>query len=131
LSLNHYALITALVQVDATFETSGLGGMTVTCDGASNVKREALLNVLVVNKMRPVHLDTMDTEGARKTGQFIATFLIETLKSRKIAERVYSCVMDSASNNKAAAKIIEREFPWITCCPCFTHIMDLFLKVST
>jgi hypothetical protein len=72
-------------------------------------------------------LKAVDTCGEVKDAAFIAARITEAIHEVG-AENVIQVVTDSAAVCKAAGKIIEQSFPWITWTPCTPHCLDLLLE---
>lgn len=113
--------------LEAYKEQVSFSGATITSDGWSDVRRRPLLNLLVVSPKGELYLKAVDTCGEVKDATFIAARLAEAIHEVG-AENVVQVVMDSAAVCKAAGRLIEEQFPWITWTPCTPHCLDLLLE---
>lgn len=111
----------------ASFQESlQLTGATAISDGWSDVRRRPLLNLLVVSPKGEMFLKAV-TGGETKDAAYIAARLIAAIRDVG-AENVIQVVTDSAAVCKAAGRLVEKEFPWITWTPCTPHCLDLLLE---
>jgi hypothetical protein len=104
-----------------------LTGATITSDGWSDVRKRPLLNLLVVSPKGEMFLKAVDTGGETKDAVYIAEQLIDCIREVG-ADNVIQVVTDSAAICKAASKLVEQEFSWITWTPCTPHCLDLLLE---
>jgi len=112
----------------ASFQESlQLIGATITNDGWSNVRRRPLLNLLVVSSKGEMFLKVVDTGGETKDAAYIAGQLIDCIREVG-ADNVIQVITDSAVVCKAAGRLVEQEFSWITWTPCTPHCLDLLLE---
>lgn len=102
-------------------------GGTLVSDGWSNVKNKPLLNFVLVCPKGEVFVDSIDTSGEEKTGQFIADGITKQINDIG-PQNVIQVVTDSAANCKSSWSIITATFPHITCGPCSAHCVDLLLE---
>ena len=65
------------------------------------------------------------TEGGKKDAAYIASNVISVVK-HFCAEDVVQVFMDGA--NKAKWPIVIKEFPWIICSWCVSHVTDLWFE---
>ncbi len=112
----------------ASFQKSlQLTGVTITSDGWSDVRKRPLLNLLLVSPKGEMFLKAVDTRGETKDAAYIAGQLIDCIREVG-ADSVIQVVTDSAAVCKAAGKLVEQEFSWITWTPCTPHCLDLLLE---
>jgi len=104
-----------------------LTGATITSDGWSDVRRCPLLNLLVVSSKGEMFLKAVDTGGETKDAAYIAEQLIDCIREVG-ADNVIQVVTYSAAVCKAAGRLVEQEFFWITWTPCTPHCLDLLLE---
>jgi len=104
-----------------------LTGATITSDGWSDVRRCPLLNLLVVSSKGEMFLKAVDTGGETKDAAYIAEQLIDCIWEVG-ADNVIQVVTYSAAVCKAAGRLVEQEFFWITWTPCTPHCLDLLLE---
>jgi hypothetical protein len=82
-------------------------GVSVVSDGWTNVKNEALINVIASNSRGSMFLYAEDFSGLEKTGDNIAQFLLKAIDEIG-PSNVLQVVTDNASNCKAAGREIEK-----------------------
>jgi len=112
----------------ASFQESlQLTGATITNDRWSNVRRRPLLNQFVVSPKGEMFLKAVNTGGETKDVAYIAGQLIDCIREVG-ADSVIQVVIDSATVCKAAGRLVEQEFSWITWTPCTPHCLDLLLE---
>lgn len=70
---------------------------------------------------------SVDTSGMTKSGEYTANLMIEDIIDIG-PTRVVCVVTDTCNTMRKAWKIVEKEFPWISCCPCQTHCPSLLLN---
>jgi hypothetical protein len=104
-----------------------LTGATITSDEWSDVRRRPLLNLLVVSPKGEMFLKAVDMGGETKDAAYIAEQLIDCIREVG-ADSVIQVVTDSAVVCKAAGRLVEQEFSWITWTPCTPHCLDLLLE---
>lgn len=103
-------------------------GCTVVSDGWDDVERNHLINFLVATPRGAFfdgtfRLDSNDHEDAKLVAKLISDEI-----ERHGALNVVQVCTDTCSVMQAAWKIIEKEFPWITCTCCAPHVLSLLLK---
>ena len=103
-------------------------GGTVVSDGWDDVERQHLINFMVVTRKGSffdgtVKLTSKDHEDAQAVFELLAAE-IERVGRYKI---VQVCT-DTCSVMKAAWKLIEAKYPWITCTCCGPHVLNLLIK---
>ncbi len=91
------------------------------------MRRRPLLNLLVVFPKGEMFLKVVDTGGEIKDVAYIAGQLIDCIRE-VVADNVIQVVTDSAVVCKAAGKLVEQEFSWITWTPCTPHCLDVLLE---
>jgi len=112
----------------ASFQESlQLTGATITSDGWSDVHRRPLLNLLIVSSKGEMFFKAIDTGGETKDIAYIAGQLIDCIREVG-ADSIIQVVTDSAAVCKAADRLVEQEFSWITWTPCTPHCLDLLLE---
>lgn len=123
------ALARKLRQEEAPLRQSVLQyGGTVMSDGWDSIDREHLINQLVGTSKGvffdgTVKLGSTDHEDA----SMVASVFRATI-ARTGALAVIQLCSDTCNVMKAAWKMIEKEYPWITATPCGTHVLNLELK---
>jgi hypothetical protein len=109
----------------ASFQESlQLIGATITSDEWSDVRRRLLLNLLVVSPKGEMFLKAVDTGGETKDVAYITRQLIDCIREVG-ANSVIQVVTNSTVVCKAAGRLVEQEFSWITWMPCTPHCLDL------
>lgn len=105
-----------------------LHGCTVVSDGWDDVERNHLINFLVSTTHGSffdgtVKLTSEDKEDAKAVARHISDEI-----ERVGALNVVQVVTDTCSVMKAAWRLIEAKYPWITCSGCAAHVLSLLLK---
>ena len=100
---------------------------TVVSDGWDDVQKNHLINFLCGNSAGmffdgTLQLTSDDSEDATK----VAKLICDEIKLVGKLD-IIQVVTDTCSVMKAAWKIIEKEFPWITCTCCGPHVLSLEL----
>jgi hypothetical protein len=72
-------------------------------------------------------LKAVDTGGETKDAAYIARQLIDYIREVG-ANSVIQVVTDSAAVCKAASRLVEQEFSWITWTSCTPHCLDLLFE---
>lgn len=103
-------------------------GGTVVSDGWDDVSKNHLINFLCGNSKGfffdgTIKLTSEDSENAERVAELICQEIINVG-----ALSIVQVVTDTCSVMKAAWKIIEKAFPWITCTCCAPHVLSLELK---
>lgn len=109
-------------------ETCVKHGCTVVSDGWDDVEKTHLINFLVATQKGAFFDGTFKlSSGDAEDAQAVATLMAKQI--RHVGElTVVQVVTDTCSVMKAAWKILEKEFPWITCTCCAPHVLSLLLK---
>ncbi len=89
-------------------------GCALVSDGWSDTCFRPLLNALVALPDGTVFLAATDTSGETKDAAYLARFLGEHIKKLG-KDTVVAVITDSASANKAAGDLLEKEFPHLWC----------------
>lgn len=97
-------------------------------DGWSDAEYNHLVNLLVATNKGAffdgtIKLGSEDQENATAVAKIISDHI-----KRIGATSVVQVVTDTCAVMKAAWKIVEKEFPWITCTCCAPHVLSLLLK---
>jgi len=112
----------------ASFQESlQLIGATITSDRWSDVRRRPLLKLLIVFSKGEMFFKVVDTGGETKDAAYIGGQLIDCIREVG-ADNVIQVVTDSAVVCKAAGRLVEQKFSWITWTPCTPHCLDLLLE---
>jgi len=103
-------------------------GVILVGDGATNVKRQPVMNVIAVRGTTKEFIEAFDCRGLTKDANFICnqfTRVIETLYagSQKTVTGVFQ---DNAT--RGSWELIERKHPWIVAGACQPHVLDLLLE---
>lgn len=110
------------LQADAQF------GLTVVCDGWDQCDGEHLINLLAVGRTRVYFLGTVEisssiAEDAPQVAKTISTGILQVGPINCV-----QVVTDTCTTMKAAWRIVEKQFPWVTCSSCMPHVLNLLLK---
>jgi quercetin dioxygenase-like cupin family protein len=103
--------------------TASRVGITLVGDGATNVNRQPILNVLFVRGDRVEFVKAQDCSGHVKDGRFIADDIIGVIERLDDPKSVVLVLMDNAT--RKAWPLIEAACPWVVCGPCGPHVADL------
>ena len=103
--------------------TASRVGITLVGDGATNVNRQPILNVLFVRGDRVEFVKAQDCSGHVKNGRFIADDIISVIEGLEDPQSVVLVLMDNAT--RSAWPLIEAACPWVVCGPCGPHVADL------
>lgn len=103
-------------------------GGTVCSDGWDTVQRDHLINMLVGTFKGmffdgTIELDSNDHENADQVAEFLRQFIERTGRLG-----VVQIVTDTCSVMKAAWKVLENHYKWLTATCCGTHVLSLELK---
>ncbi|KAK3270438.1 hypothetical protein CYMTET_10132 [Cymbomonas tetramitiformis] len=100
-------------------------GTTIVSDGASDINRRPILNLLNVSPHLVEFACASDCSGLVKDAPYIAGIVISYVLSLPDPRSVVQVIMDNAT--RASWVIIEEFLPWVTCSPCSIHVDDLEL----
>ena len=112
-------------------------GVCIVSDGASDVNRRPILDVLSVSGGLVEYVDAKDCSGHVKDAKYISDYIcehIEGLALREDAEgktdpdapkSVVMVLMDNAT--RSSWPLIEKRCPWVTCGPCVPHVLNLLV----
>jgi hypothetical protein len=111
--------------IDAARATTARVGVTLVGDGATNVKRQPILN-LSVQANRVEFIKAQNCAGMVKSNRFIADDMIATIKGLPDPKAVVLVLMDGAT--KGAWPLIEEACPWVVAGYCGPHVVDLLME---
>lgn len=103
-------------------------GLTVVCDGWDQFDGEHLINILAVGRTRVYFLGTIEISSAISED---ATEVAKIIGGGILRVGPLNCVQvvtDTCSTMKAAWRMVEEQYPWITCSCCMPHVLNLLLK---
>ena len=106
--------------------TTARVGVTLVGDGATNVKRQPILNVLSVQANRVEFMKATNCAGKVKSMRFIADDMVAAIKALPDPQAVVAVLMDNAT--RGAWPLIEADCPWVVCGPCGPHVVDLLME---
>jgi hypothetical protein len=98
----------------------------VASDGYTDVSSRYLIN-FVINSATGGFLDCTTEMGLEDKNAEAIAKLFDPL-FQKYGRDITAVVTDSASVMKAAGKLLEAKYPWITWLPCVTYQADLIMK---
>ncbi|CAI7750287.1 unnamed protein product [Closterium sp. NIES-54] len=107
-------------------ESWNTSGCTISVDGWTCMKSRGLVCVIAHNDTAPVIVKTVDSKTAKKMGEYLAGLVRHSIADVG-DKKVVQLVMDNASNNRRAAKILRDGFPAIFFNNCAAHVLDLML----
>ncbi|XP_057987302.1 uncharacterized protein LOC110640419 [Hevea brasiliensis] len=102
-------------------------GCTLMCDGWTDRKGRTLINFLANSPKGSVFIKSIDASDESKTAALLAS-LIEKELIKIGPEKVVQVVTNNASNNVAAGRILEVNFPHLYWTPCSAYCIDLMLE---
>lgn len=103
-------------------------GLSIVCDGWEDNERNHLINLLLASNSRSIFDGTVElTSFEHEDAATVAKLIIEAI-DRAGPLNVIQVVTDTCSVMRAAWKIIESRYQWITCTPCAPHSLSLLLK---
>lgn len=102
--------------------------MSLVSDGWSNIRREHMVNYVVVTpNHKPVLLGTEETTGVAQDAPEIANALSKVIEEIGVT-KVAGVVTDNAANMVAAWKILEQKYPSVIVNGCGAHTINLLVK---
>ncbi len=114
------------VQMESEYLTSV--GVTFTSDGWEDVADAHKINFCYVSPKGSVFHATEDVSAEPTLdAAFTAKIMIKNM--RQIGpQKIVLVVTDTCATMKAAWKLIEQEFPHVTCAGCGPHVLNLLMK---
>ncbi|KAL3699402.1 hypothetical protein R1sor_017424 [Riccia sorocarpa] len=97
---------------------------TVSCDGWTNVRGHALLNIVVVSRNGEMLLKHVDGSNTRKDSQWVADNIIKEVLQIG-PTNILQFTADNAHVNKLVGYLIRMRFPHIVFGGCVAHGLDL------
>ena len=124
----HTHMETEIAKRDSAGQLSERFGITYTSDGWEDCNSMSLINsAYILANDGGVYLRSVDTSGMTKSGEYTANLMIEDIIELG-PTKVVCVVTDTCNTMRKAWKLVEAEFPWISCCPCQTHCPSLLLN---
>ncbi|XP_025884405.2 uncharacterized protein [Solanum lycopersicum] len=102
-------------------------GLAICSDGWSDTKKRPLINIMASSSGGPMFLNSINSSGIGKDGEYIANLFIEAIENVG-SNNVVQVITDNASNMKLAGTIVEQKYPHIFWTPCVVHCLNLALK---
>jgi hypothetical protein len=112
--------------IAAARATTARVGVVLVGDGATNVKRQPILNVLSVQANRVEFIKAQNCAGKVKSNRLIAADMVDVITKMPDPQAVVSVLMDNAT--RGAWPLIEAECPWVVAGPCGPHVVDLLME---
>lgn len=103
-------------------------GCTIVSDGWDDVERNHLINFLCSTTHGSFFDGTIKLSSEDKEDATAVAALLSDEIERVGALKVVQVVTDTCAVMKAAWKIVEKKYPWITCTCCAAHVLSLLLK---
>lgn len=103
-------------------------GVILVGDGATNVKRQPVMNVIAVRGNTKEFIEALDCRGQTKDARFICkqfTRVMENLYPG-CQKTVTGIFQDNAT--RKSWELIEEKHPWIVAGACQPHVLDLLLE---
>lgn len=101
-------------------------GLIIVGDGATNVNKDPILNVLAVRGGRQEFIKAMNCKGKVKDKRFIADDFIAVIMAQPDPKAVVMVITDNAC--RGSWPLIEEACPWVVCGGCQPHVCDLLLE---
>jgi hypothetical protein len=115
--------------IDRQIALAGKQGATICSDGWSSVTNRPLLNILLCVDGHEFFLESVDTSGELKSGQYIADRIAEVMERYEgLAQNVVQVVTDNARNCRLAGEVLVRRYEHMTWTGCAAHSLDLLLQ---
>lgn len=105
----------------------GEKGVTIVCNGWSDLERQPRINFFAVSDSVPMFLRAVNCEGLVMDMDQIAS-IIRSVILEVGMKNVVQVVTDSSPVCESAGRIIEEEFSNVYWSPCVVHTLDLALK---
>ncbi|KAL6535714.1 hypothetical protein OROHE_012558 [Orobanche hederae] len=102
-------------------------GCSLMCDGWEDRKHRCLIKFLVNTPRGSFFLESVDASAVAKTGDMLFE-LISKYVEMIGPKNVVQVVTDSASNNKAAGRMLMIRYQHLFWTPCAAHCIDLMLE---
>jgi hypothetical protein len=102
-------------------------GTTISCDGSDDVTKKSIMAFVATNHSGPYFIKSMDTSGKKKGAKYLAKITKRVMKKVGV-EHVRCVVMDGASANTAAGKLIRKRYPHVHVLKCVAHGVDRMMK---
>ncbi|KAK3255430.1 hypothetical protein CYMTET_35387 [Cymbomonas tetramitiformis] len=99
-------------------------GTTVVSDGATDISKRPILNLLNVSPALVEFIKALNCEGKDK--QFIADFVCVFIESHEDPYSIVQVLQDNAT--RGSWPLIEERCPWVVVGPCEPHVSDLELE---
>ena len=109
------------------YEQAKLLGGTLASDGYTDASKHYLCNVMFCTPIGNVFRKMFRAGPGLKTADWLHEQLCIVIDEIG-PELIYLIVLDGASVNVAAGKLLELTYPHVTCCVCCAHGIDLLLK---
>ena len=112
---------------DKDGELSRKFGVSYTSDGWDSCDNLPLINsAYILANDGGVYQRSVDTSGKSKNAEYCASLMIADIYAIGCT-KVVMVVTDTCAVMRKCWKIVEDEFPWISCAPCQTHCPSLLL----
>ncbi|KAG5540988.1 hypothetical protein RHGRI_021021 [Rhododendron griersonianum] len=102
-------------------------GVSIISDGWSNLRNEALVNVMAVSSSRAIFISAYEVSAVEKNAANIAELLFKAIDYIG-PSNVVQFVTDNAANCKATGGIIQRKHPHVFWSGCLAHTLNLLMK---
>ena len=123
----HAKMLEDVALRDDGCELSRKYGVTYTSDGWDSCDNLPLINsAYILANDGGVYQRSVDTSGKAKNAEYCASLMIVDIYDIGCT-KVVMLVTDTCAVMRKCWKIVEDEFPWISCAPCQTHCPSLLL----
>lgn len=102
-------------------------GCSLMCDGWEDRKHRTLVNFSVNTPRGSFFLESIDASAVAKTGDMLFEVICKYVEMIG-PKNVVQVVTDSASNNKAAGRMLMTRYEHLFWTPCAAHCKDLMLE---
>jgi Protein of unknown function (DUF 659)/hAT family C-terminal dimerisation region len=115
-------------KVDGWLDRGAYGSLTT--DGWSNIKNESVVNYMFVSgaENMSLFLECNETGIESHTAEFLAQDVSRVIEGAPSNARIAGVVMDNTSANKAAWRILQKDYPSRFFQGCVAHALHLLVK---
>jgi Protein of unknown function (DUF 659)/hAT family C-terminal dimerisation region len=115
-------------KVDGWLDRGAYGSLTT--DGWSNIKNESVVNYMFVSGAdnMSLFLESIETGIESHTAEFLARDISRVIEGAPPNARIAGVVMDNTSANKAAWRILQKDYPSRFFQGCVAHALHLLVK---
>jgi Protein of unknown function (DUF 659)/hAT family C-terminal dimerisation region len=101
-------------------------GYTIASDGFTDTSHRPLFNFIINTATSAMFHSTAEGGSGMKTAAAVAELFHPLMEEH--GRKVTAITTDSAAVMKAAGRLLEVRYPWVTWIPCAAHQVDLVMK---